>query len=84
MHCQVYRSGKKSLFYFLCEKSFSFNLIEAQMLDGVAFRFNDFDGGIHSDIAQLLLNEMCLPQSQVAASRANDNVIFQSENFLRK
>jgi hypothetical protein len=54
------------------------------MLDGVASGFYDFDNRSNTCISKLLLHEMRLPESQVAASRANDDGIFQSEKFVRK
>ena len=84
MHSDVDGSGEKGVFNFFGEKTFAFDFVEAEVLDGVAFGFDDFDNRSNTRISKLLLHEMRLPESQVAASRANDDGIFQSEKFVRK
>ena len=84
MHSDVDGSGEKSFFDFFGEKTLAFNFVEAEVLDGVAFGFDDFDDRSYTCISKLLLHKMCLPESQVATARANDNGIFQSEKFVRK
>jgi hypothetical protein len=67
-----------------------FNDLTTQQLNnfynnhGFAFGFDDFDDRCYACISKLLLHEMRLPESQVAATRANDDGIVQSEKFVRK
>ena len=84
MNGQINGSREKCVFNFFREKTFALNLVEAQMLDGVTFRFNNLYDGIDTDVAQFLLNKMSLPKSKVATTRANDDGIFHEEIFVRK
>ena len=54
-------SCEQGLFNFFREKTLAFYLIETQVLNGIAFCFDDFDNGVDSDVLQLALHEMSLP-----------------------
>jgi hypothetical protein len=68
MNSKVSLFRQQSFFNFFGEKSFSFQFVKTEILNLIALRFDDFDFGLNSDLFELALHKIGLPECEFTSS----------------